>query len=195
MATHSSILAWKIPWTEEPGGLQSIEWQIRHNWNDLAHTYTPERGGRRKLWGAKLVCLSFFLEHICLVVFSWGPFPLQEEIATFSRRGVVGCLSNVVLAAGCYASVRDSTTGWLGARPCIFAGEAGTEGLPLSLPGELWTWNSIPDSVPGRVGCQSPGHCFFSTWPALCTTRSSLREGKFISLFLLSSWIHIWFEF
>ena len=25
MATHSSILAWGIPWTEEPGGLQSIE--------------------------------------------------------------------------------------------------------------------------------------------------------------------------
>ena len=27
MATHSSILAWRIPWTEEPGGLQSIESQ------------------------------------------------------------------------------------------------------------------------------------------------------------------------
>ena len=27
MATHSSILAWVIPWTEEPGGLQSKEWQ------------------------------------------------------------------------------------------------------------------------------------------------------------------------
>ena len=27
MATHSSILAWKIPWTEEPGGLQSTELQ------------------------------------------------------------------------------------------------------------------------------------------------------------------------
>ena len=24
-STHSSILAWKIPWTEEPGGLQSME--------------------------------------------------------------------------------------------------------------------------------------------------------------------------
>ena len=24
MATHSSVLAWKIPWTEEPGGLQSM---------------------------------------------------------------------------------------------------------------------------------------------------------------------------
>ena len=27
MATHSSILAWEIPWTEEPGGLQSMEFQ------------------------------------------------------------------------------------------------------------------------------------------------------------------------
>jgi len=27
MATHSSILAWKIPWTEEPGGLRSMESQ------------------------------------------------------------------------------------------------------------------------------------------------------------------------
>ena len=25
MATHSSILVWRMPWTEEPGGLQSIE--------------------------------------------------------------------------------------------------------------------------------------------------------------------------
>ena len=27
MATHSSVLAWRIPWTEEPGGLQSMELQ------------------------------------------------------------------------------------------------------------------------------------------------------------------------
>ena len=27
MATYSSILGWKIPWTEEPGGLQSMESQ------------------------------------------------------------------------------------------------------------------------------------------------------------------------
>ena len=32
MATHSSILAWRIPWTEEPGGLQSTELQrVKHN--------------------------------------------------------------------------------------------------------------------------------------------------------------------
>ena len=27
MPIHSSALAWKIPWTEEPGGLQSMGWQ------------------------------------------------------------------------------------------------------------------------------------------------------------------------
>ena len=33
MATHSSILAWKIPWTEEPGGLQSMgSQQVRRDW-------------------------------------------------------------------------------------------------------------------------------------------------------------------
>ena len=32
MATHSSILAWRIPWTEGPGGLQSMGSQrVRHN--------------------------------------------------------------------------------------------------------------------------------------------------------------------
>ena len=33
-ATHSNILAWRIPWTEEPGGLQSMELQrVRHDWS------------------------------------------------------------------------------------------------------------------------------------------------------------------
>ena len=33
MATHSSILVWRIPWTEEPGGIQSMGLQrVRLNW-------------------------------------------------------------------------------------------------------------------------------------------------------------------
>ena len=40
MATHSSILAWRIPWTEEPGGLQSSGSQrVRHDWvTSLTHS-------------------------------------------------------------------------------------------------------------------------------------------------------------
>ena len=44
MATHSSILAWKIPWTEEPGGLQSMglqsETQLTVHARARAHTHT-----------------------------------------------------------------------------------------------------------------------------------------------------------
>ena len=43
MATHSSTLAWKVPWTEEPGGLQSMGSQrVGH---DAAHTDSDGIGG------------------------------------------------------------------------------------------------------------------------------------------------------
>ena len=41
MATHSSTLAWKIPWTEEPGGLQSIgSLGVRHDWATSLSLFT-----------------------------------------------------------------------------------------------------------------------------------------------------------
>ena len=44
MATHSSILAWKIPWTEEPGGLQSMGLQrVGHDLvTEHVHTHHNE---------------------------------------------------------------------------------------------------------------------------------------------------------
>ena len=48
MATHSSILAWRIPWTEKAGRLQSMGLQrVRHNQSDLAHIGTTERDFRK----------------------------------------------------------------------------------------------------------------------------------------------------
>ena len=45
MATHSSVLVWRIPGTGEPGGLRSMRsHRVRHNWSNLAaaaaHTYS-----------------------------------------------------------------------------------------------------------------------------------------------------------
>ena len=41
MATHSSICAWRIPWTEEPGGLQSTGFhRAGHEWSNLAWMHT-----------------------------------------------------------------------------------------------------------------------------------------------------------
>ena len=51
LATHSSILAWRIPWTEEPGGLQPMGLQrARHDWVTNHSTALGEKG-KPDLWG------------------------------------------------------------------------------------------------------------------------------------------------
>ena len=47
MATHSSILAWRIPWTEGPDRLQCIGLQrVRHDWGDGTHARSLECGNK-----------------------------------------------------------------------------------------------------------------------------------------------------
>ena len=45
MAPHSSTLAWKIPWTEEPGGLPSLgSHRVGHDGSDLAAAAASSKG-------------------------------------------------------------------------------------------------------------------------------------------------------
>ena len=62
MATHSSTLAWKIPWVEEHGRLQSMGLQrVGHDWATSLYSLTPKfmcnnkeaRIVRKKTWGEK----------------------------------------------------------------------------------------------------------------------------------------------
>ena len=48
LATHSSTLAWKIPWTEEPGRLQSMGSQSRTRLNDFTYLLTNVGKGVEK---------------------------------------------------------------------------------------------------------------------------------------------------
>ena len=57
MATHSSILAWRILWTEEPGGLPSIRSQSRTQLSDLVCT-DREGAGEEREAGSGLTILS-----------------------------------------------------------------------------------------------------------------------------------------
>ena len=55
MATHSSALAWRIPWTEEPGGLLSMgQHRVGHDWSDLAYVHV----WRRKWHPLQCSCLE-----------------------------------------------------------------------------------------------------------------------------------------
>ena len=49
MAPHSSTLAWKIPWTEEPGGLQSMGLlRVRHDWATSLSLFTLMHWRRKR---------------------------------------------------------------------------------------------------------------------------------------------------
>ena len=59
LATHSSILAWEIPWTEEPGGLQSKGSQrVGHIWSNL---------GQMNHVIPELLCFPLFFLHVSLL--------------------------------------------------------------------------------------------------------------------------------
>ena len=90
MATHSSIIAWRNPWVEEPGRLQSIGSQrVRHNWSDWACI----QADRHNLtFGASKVAVGTVVKNLSAkardtrdagLIPGLG-LPLEEGIATHS---------------------------------------------------------------------------------------------------------------
>ena len=70
MAPHSSTLAWKIPWTGEPGGLLSMgSHRVGHDWSDLAAATAVISDWRRQ----------------------WHPTPVLLPGKSHGRRNPVGC--------------------------------------------------------------------------------------------------------
>ena len=69
MAPHSSSLAWKIPWTEEPGRLQSMgSWRVGHNWATFLSLFTFMHWRRK-----------------------WQPTPVFLPGESQGQRSLVGC--------------------------------------------------------------------------------------------------------
>ena len=67
MATHSSIFTWRILWTEDPGSLQSVEWQrVGHDWSDSACTCAYMRGIMNCLQQLSKLPLESLFEMLCL---------------------------------------------------------------------------------------------------------------------------------
>ena len=65
MVTHSCVLAWKIPWMEEPGRLQSMGSQrVRHNW---AFTFFPQL-----LVMISYLCAGDFLPLLYVCLYQWA---------------------------------------------------------------------------------------------------------------------------
>ena len=82
-ATHFNILARRIPWAEEPGGLQSIgSHRVGHNRSDLAHTYAPSLYGL-PWWLSGKDSFHLPMQEIQARSYSWEDV-LEKEMATCS---------------------------------------------------------------------------------------------------------------
>ena len=65
MATHSSVLAWRIPGTGEPGGLPSMgSPRVRHDWSDLAAAAGGKGEESRRTWKFLPCRLSSYLNFL-----------------------------------------------------------------------------------------------------------------------------------
>ena len=104
MATHSSILPWRIPWTEKPGGQQSLGWQKVGQ--DLA-TKSPPHGS--SVFSLKGISIPFSIVRVSAYIptNSVGGFPFLHSLSS------IYCLfSSVQLLS----HVRIFVTPWTAAR-------------------------------------------------------------------------------
>ena len=80
MTNHSSILAWRIPWTEEPGGLQSMELQrVEQDWETYTHTHTHTVDLQCCV---TLRCTAQWFKHIFVSMYLFIPFHILSSYAT-----------------------------------------------------------------------------------------------------------------
>ena len=95
MATHASILAWRIPWTEEPGGLQSRglqrvghNWTTKHKHTDL-HVFKMKRPiGKAKNRSFISVSLVFFSPTRTPSLDSSIPVELFFTLPSLAQHGI-----------------------------------------------------------------------------------------------------------
>ena len=72
MTTHSSILAWRTPWTKEPGGLQSMGLQrVGHDWATNPLRYLIFFG----FWTVKIFEIFKIINSTTMIEFVHKPYP------------------------------------------------------------------------------------------------------------------------
>ena len=93
MATHSSVLAWRIPWTEKPGRLQSMgSHRVGHDWSDLAAITNDIEHFSMYLLAIYIASLenylSRFFAHFCLGYLSFYFWDIGVFIYSVSEKPI-----------------------------------------------------------------------------------------------------------
>ena len=172
MAIHSSVLVWRIPEMEEPGGLPSMgSYRVRHDWSDLAAAIAEGRGKWRDR-GLEMEKFCFYLVYllnnyyvlgITAWVSTWGPSLLHVFLVLW-HLPLIYAQSCLTLWGQTLLSMEFSRQGYW-------------SGLPFPTPGDLPDPEIEPTSLvpPALTGI------FFTssaTWEAPST---NIHHCKFIN--------------
>ena len=110
MAPHSSTLAWRIPWMEEPGRLQSMgSHRVRHDWSDLAAAavyFSFQLQCSLALFGSSLYIFYSFLNFsLCSSIFHLSSLSsfITITLNSLSSRLFIATLFNCALFFGTYS--------------------------------------------------------------------------------------------
>ena len=103
MATHSSIFAWEVPWTEEPGGLQSMRSQKRWTLRSHSTTATKDR------WTSKTHGDVKEARHKDRIAYDSIYMKCAENANLDTESRSTGCLG---VAVGLTAGVQGISLGW-----------------------------------------------------------------------------------
>ena len=176
MVTHPSILAWRIPWTEEPGGLQSMESQrVGYNWAYTHHLFSSVQFSRSVESDSLRPHESKHARPPCP---SLTPGVHPNSCAS-SRWCHPAISSSVVPFSSCLQSLPASGSfpmsqlfAWSGQSIGV---SASTSVLPMNI--QYWSplgwtgWISLQSKGLSRVfsGTTVQKHQFFSTQPSLCS--------------------------
>ena len=97
MATHSSVLAWRIPGTGEPGGLPSMgSHRVGHDWSDLAAAAVHNRTCRISLPWFSLCEIHVYSLHVQeILLFILPDFPGSSVVRTLPSNQEMGVQSLV----------------------------------------------------------------------------------------------------
>ena len=144
-ATHSSFLAWRIPWTEEPGGLQSMgfakkQTQLRDCTTTIRHgVHRYGRGLALACWSEASICSSF---------------PAMRVSNTLPRKSLTKIsLHFCFICDPQHASWSDQLHGWGSKRQLSRPGCLNSSGIPSGaqrLQAEIITKCSLGPSAPWR---------------------------------------------
>ena len=160
MATHSSILAWRIPWTEEPGGLQSIGSQrVGQDWvTDTylaffmvqhSHLYmTTEETSALTIWTFVSKVMSLLFNMLSMLVIAFFPKSKHLLISWLQSISTV-ILEPRKIKSAIVSTVSPSITKWsILKSDWLYSLQSKMEKLYTVREKKTWSWLSLRSSAP-----------------------------------------------